>query len=98
MYVLGEKMFRLKIWLNPYMKEINIKGKNYKIGDNYQKKITLLNNLRIIFTVGLLVLSYLFHLYSDNLSLDFLGIILSVQIAFLGIFYLFLPNDIEKML
>lgn len=91
-------MVQLILWLNPYRKEIKVKGRKYTLSKKYTKKLTLLNNIRTVFTVGLLVLVYFTDLYERNDGVVLWAIILGVQVIFLGLFYLIFPNEIEKMI
>lgn len=91
-------MVQLVLWINPYRKEIKFKGKKYRLREEYEKKIVLLNNIRIAFTVVLLLLAYFAGVYENTSNLVFWEIIISVQLVSLGIFYIVLPNEIEKMI
>ncbi len=90
-------MIQLILWLNPYRKEITVKGQKYKLSEVWIKKTCLLNNIRILLTIGALLLAYVTGICEKEAGLVIWGIVLGVQVIFLGVFYLFIPNDIEKL-
>lgn len=86
-------MVQLILWLNPYRKEIKVQGKTYQLSEEWIKKNTLLNNIRIALMVCLLLLAYLTGMFEKNAGLVIWGIILGTQVIFLGLFYLFIPSE-----
>lgn len=91
-------MVQFILWLKPNTKELRLNGKEYRLSVKWIKRITLLNNIRIMLTVGLLLLAYFAGMCEKNVALVISGIILGTQVIFLGLFYMFIPCEINKII
>lgn len=93
-----ESMIPLILWLNPYREEINYKGEKYRLSKEYFKKTSILSNMRICITIGMLLLAYFTNMYENISGHIFWEVILGIQLIFLVIFYIVLPKKIEEII
>ncbi len=85
------------LWFNPNRNEIKWKGKKYLLNSECKRKVTFLNYLRILITIGLIVLGYFAGIFEKSV-LGVFGIMFFVQLVFLGVFWIVLPKEIEKII